>query len=448
MFEDPQHLLLGCLGAFLTGVTKTGLPGLGVVIAPLMAFAVPPKESVGLLVLLLLTGDCFALFYYRHHAQLTLLKRLVPHVALGICAGAAVLAYLDNETFRPVLGALISCLVLLELARRRFDLTQLASRTSLAALVGFLAGVFTTVGNSAGPIMSLYLLLMALPKHQFMGTAAWFFFCVNSSKIPFYLYLDVINPDTLASAATLAPLTILGALAGFRLLKIVPQKLFDELILVFAALAAAWLILGDYFSGRPFPDRSAYILGLGAASAIRLPYAGLYKRRMHKDPLRQGFDSFVMLLVVCGMFLLPLLFLFTDLLAFADYQLPQAAGCWGAVVFVPALWLLWRSHRDLGANWSPTVERRRDHNLVTHGVYNRVRHPMYTAHFLWGLAQLLLLENWIAGPSLLASFTLLYLTRVRKEERLMLSLFGDEYRRYAERSGRLMPPLSLPGKQR
>lgn len=139
------------------------------------------------------------------------------------------------------------------------------------------------------------------------------------------------------------------------------------------------------------------------------------------------------------MFAAPLIYLFSDLIDFANYQLCIWSQVLGTMVFLPGLWLLWRSHSDLGANWSPTVERYAEHTLITEGVYTRIRHPMHTAHFLWGAAQCLLLGNWIAGPSLLVSFTALYLNRVGKEEALMHELFGKQYGEYTSRSGRLLP---------
>ena len=128
-------------------------------------------------------------------------------------------------------------------------------------------------------------------------------------------------------------------------------------------------------------------------------------------------------------------------LDFANYQLPNWAGMIGAVVYTIALSLLWRSHADLGGNWSATLEIRERHWLVTHGVYGRLRHPMYAAHWLWGIAQALLIQNWIAGVGGLLFFAPLYLLRVPGEEAMLFEHFGDEYREYMNRTGRVIPRL-------
>jgi len=104
-----------------------------------------------------------------------------------------------------------------------------------------------------------------------------------------------------------------------------------------------------------------------------------------------------------------------------------------------SLWLLWRAHVDLGRNWSPSPEILETHSLVTEGVYRRIRHPMYAAHMLWGVAQALLLGNWIAGPALIATFVPLYLFRAPREEQMLADHFGGAYREHMKRTGRLVP---------
>lgn len=141
---------------------------------------------------------------------------------------------------------------------------------------------------------------------------------------------------------------------------------------------------------------------------------------------------------------LPFFYMFGTWLDFADlpFEMPPAAGFVGAALFLISIWLLHRSHADLGRLWSPTVEPEADQRLVTDGVYKRVRHPMYAAHVLWGIAQALLLPNLIAGPLALALILAAIGLRVPREEGAMIEQFGDEYRRYMDRTGRIVPKLS------
>lgn len=143
-----------------------------------------------------------------------------------------------------------------------------------------------------------------------------------------------------------------------------------------------------------------------------------------------------------GTLFLPLLHLFTPVLKFADYRLPPVVPWIGAVMMVISLRLFWRSHADLGKNWSVSLEVREGHQLVTQGVYRSVRHPMYTAIWLWAVAQGMLLENWLAGWSVVPAFAAMYFLRTPREEQLMCEQFGDQYREYMRRTGRLLPRLT------
>ncbi len=182
-----------------------------------------------------------------------------------------------------------------------------------------------------------------------------------------------------------------------------------------------------------------YLYGLIVYIAIRGRFGA---RTKHNEKVVRRVDvrdRALVALVFIGSMILPLLYLFTHWLAFADYSFPQFVPWCGAVVMLFALWLFWRSHVDLGLNWSITLEIRKDHELVERGVYRRVRHPMYTAIFLFSIAQGLLLPNWLAGWSALVSFALLYLSRVGREEQMMREFFGESYVAYMQRTGRLWP---------
>jgi protein-S-isoprenylcysteine O-methyltransferase Ste14 len=147
------------------------------------------------------------------------------------------------------------------------------------------------------------------------------------------------------------------------------------------------------------------------------------------------------LLVIAGMgsLSLPILYLCTPWFAFADYRLPAFAPWCGSALMVASLWLFWRSHADLGLNWSVSLEVRRDHQLVRDGVYRLIRHPMYASIWLWSISQALLLQNWLAGFSALVTFALLYFRRIQREEQMMCEFIGDDYREYMQRTGRVFP---------
>ena len=172
---------------------------------------------------------------------------------------------------------------------------------------------------------------------------------------------------------------------------------------------------------------------------IRLPW----RLRARSAPVivdrKTATELSLLALLSVGMGALPLVHLFTRWLRFADRRLPSWAGWTGAAGDAAGVWLLWRAHAGLGRSWSDSVQLRQGHRLVTNGVYRHVRHPMYAAGWLLGIAQALLLQNRVAGPAGLVSFALLYCSRVPREEQMMLEQFGEQYRAYMERTGRLIP---------
>lgn len=168
------------------------------------------------------------------------------------------------------------------------------------------------------------------------------------------------------------------------------------------------------------------------------------KRRLEKMSERQvtGKEKSILGLLFLGGFLLPLLYSTTSWLDFANYTLPVWAGWIGVVLIAAALYVFWHAHADLGLNWSPTLEIREKHELITRGIYGVIRHPMYASQWVLAIAQPLLLQNWLVGFANLIIFIPFYFLRVQAEEKMMQDSFGDEYRNYMKKTGAVFPKLS------
>ena len=190
-------------------------------------------------------------------------------------------------------------------------------------------------------------------------------------------------------------------------------------------------------------DVAAVIWGLGIIvwAIIRLPH----RRRARKIQVvqeRKSLGEQVSLgLCIVGLVVVPIIHLATQVLEFANYPFVPAMGWMGLVTMVGFLILFYLCHKHLAKNWSVTLEIRKDHELIQTGVYRLVRHPMYTSFFLWGIAQALLIPNWIAGLSGLATVAWLYFSRIDEEEAMMIEQFGKAYDNYSQRTSRLIPKL-------
>ncbi len=189
---------------------------------------------------------------------------------------------------------------------------------------------------------------------------------------------------------------------------------------------------------NPWIAKALVLAGTVVLIAIRAPH-GRRSRRVkvatsYKTPLETG----LLVLAWVGFFV-PLIWVASPAFSFAEYALRTGPLVAGVICLVIGLWLFYRSHADLGTNWSITLEVHEQHRLITQGVYRRIRHPMYSALALYSIGQALVIPNWVAGPSNFIAFAILYALRVRPEERMMVEEFGDEYAAYSARTKRLIP---------
>ncbi|HET9915278.1 MAG TPA: protein-S-isoprenylcysteine O-methyltransferase [Anaerolineales bacterium] len=182
-----------------------------------------------------------------------------------------------------------------------------------------------------------------------------------------------------------------------------------------------------------------YFVGIVAETIIRAPINQKRKQGRMSEQRITSQERTLLGLLFLGMFLVPLIYAATSWLDFANYRLPTWAGWLGVLLLIGALLVFWRAHADLGVNWSPSLEIREKHELVTRGIYSVIRHPMYASQWLWVIAQPLLLQNWIAGFLNLLVFSSFYFLRVKTEEQMMMETFGDQYRVYREKVGGVLP---------
>jgi len=230
--------------AVMVGTTKTGMPGLGILIVPLMALVLPTRQSTGILLGILILADLFAVTYHRRNARWGHVLRLLPAAFAGIVAGYFGLRFVNDQQLKPIIGGIV--LVMLGVSywrtRVRGEDAQVPTQWWFAVVLGFLAGVTTMMANAAGPVMIIYLLAMRLPKVEFVGTSAWFFFVVNWLKVPFSANLELMTAESVKLNLMMLPFIAIGAVAGIFLLKRIPQKVFNAIVQILAVAAAIKLL--------------------------------------------------------------------------------------------------------------------------------------------------------------------------------------------------------------
>lgn len=240
--------LLAILAAAGIGISKSGLAGVSLVHVLVFAFLFGARDSTGILLPMLIIGDVCAVTFFGKKAIWGQVRKLMPPALVGVFVAWVVMHWLKEDAFRPIIGVIILSLTLLQISRlwRPQWFEKIPHSMVFAWMLGLLAGFTTMLANAAGPIVALYLIAISLPKHELVGTSAWFFLLLNLIKVPFSATLGLIRPETLMLNIVLAPAIIAGLFGGGWIVKRIPQKTFDALLLLFSAVAS--LRLMGFFS--------------------------------------------------------------------------------------------------------------------------------------------------------------------------------------------------------
>ena len=241
---SPLQWSVALICAVMIGFTKTGIPGVGTLVIPLMAAIIPAKESTGFVLPMLAMADILAIIYWRRHVEWRQLARLLPWTWVGIVLGYLCMGHISNEHLKIFIGVLVLVLMGVSWLRdRKVPDDRVPNYWLFAASMGVLAGFVSMMANAAGPVMIIYLMAMGLRKEAFVGTRAWFFWVVNLSKLPFSHRLDLITIQSLKTNIALLPCIVIGGILGVMAVHRVPQKTFNVVVKILAAGAAVYLCI-------------------------------------------------------------------------------------------------------------------------------------------------------------------------------------------------------------
>ncbi len=228
--------------AFSIGIAKSGLPGLVTVITPFVAMTMPSRMATGIMLPLLIVADIVSVIYWRRKALWQYLRWLIPGAAAGLALGFLLLRAIDDATFTPIMGVLIIVVSLLSIGLDRFKFRFNHESIIIPLGIGLVAGIFNMLANGAAPVLALYLLALKINKEDFVGTNAWFFLVINIAKLPFSIAIGSVQVSHLGFDAMLLPLVAIGGLVGVKILKKIPQKVFNFAIQALALFSGARLL--------------------------------------------------------------------------------------------------------------------------------------------------------------------------------------------------------------
>ena len=236
-------LILLC--GILIGMSKVGVPGVSMIVVPALAFIFGAKQSTGVLLPILMMADIFGVAYYRRHANWNHLVKVLPWAVVGLLIALWVGEIVNDKQFKNLIAILVFLSIGLMLWQdKRKGLNLFPDKWWFAASMGILGGFATMIGNVAGPVFAIYLLAMHLPKNSFIGTGAWFFMIINFSKFPLQLFVwNNINIETLTIDLVTLPAIAVGAILGFKVVKIIPEHTYRGFVIVITVISAFLLLL-------------------------------------------------------------------------------------------------------------------------------------------------------------------------------------------------------------
>lgn len=242
---STSSIILFALSAFLTGFAKAGMKGTGLIIVPVMAAIFGAKASTGILLPMLIIADILAVIYYRKHAKWKYIIKLLPWTIIGIIGALIIGNEINENQFRIILTTIViimlALMIINDFQKKRENIPD---GRFFAILMGISGGFATMIGNSAGPIFTVYLLAMGMPKKEFIGTGAWFFLIINLSKVPLHtIFWKTIDIQTLCLNSLTIPVIALGIGAGLYLVKLFPEKPYRYFVIAATLISALVLFI-------------------------------------------------------------------------------------------------------------------------------------------------------------------------------------------------------------
>ncbi len=244
LLNGTTEWVLFFLCAVILGMTKTGIQGLGILTVPIFAWLFGAKNSTGILLPIICFADFMAIMYYRTNLKLRNIFRLLPWTLAGLVLALMVDQMIPPAGFRQLMAFCILLGLIVMFWSERKGQTSITASVWYAPFFGLMVGFATMIGNAAGPILTVYLLSMRLPKYEFVSTAAWFIMFVNLLKVPLQVFVwDNISMEIFLLDLYTLPFLGLGALIGVRLVKVIPELLFRKLMIILTVLSTLMLLI-------------------------------------------------------------------------------------------------------------------------------------------------------------------------------------------------------------
>jgi uncharacterized membrane protein YfcA len=229
----------------LIGMSKTGVPGVSMIVVPTLAMIFGGKASTGVLLPILITADIYAVTYYHRHAEWKPLLKALPWALLGLIIALYIGSYVNDRQFKQIIALSVLFSLILMVWNDKFNKQDnFIGHPAFAAVFGILGGFATMIGNVAGPVFAIYLLALHLNKKNFIGTTAWFFAIINLTKLPLQFFAwKNIHTESLLIDLFAVPFVMAGAYIGIKVVHTINEKAYRWIVVVITFISALLIFL-------------------------------------------------------------------------------------------------------------------------------------------------------------------------------------------------------------
>lgn len=226
LFEDLTLLAMLALAASLVGLSKGGLPAVGMLSVPILSLSMSPLVAAVLLLPIYILSDVVSVWLYRREFSLVNIRVLIPAGVLGVVIGWATATLVSDQMVALMIGIMGISFCLYTWFKGNKNAIAKSTHLAKGIFWGTLSGFTSFVAHAGAPPYQIYLLPQRLPKMVFAGTTTMVFAAVNLAKVIPYSNLHPYSTDTLKVSALLLPFALVGTVLGKNLIQLLPEKWF------------------------------------------------------------------------------------------------------------------------------------------------------------------------------------------------------------------------------
>lgn len=228
--HDPLFWSVAVIAVLITGVSKGGFGGLGLLAVPLLALVASPVKAAGIMLPILIVMDVVSVTAYRKHCDKQFLMLILPGAVIGIMIGALLAGHVDDAMVRVFVGLIAVCFPVYAIIKPKSEIDRIKGNRPLGGIAGLVTGFTSFVAHAGGPPYQAYALQQGLEKRVYAGTSVIFFFVVNLIKVLPYAMLGQFDQSNVATSLVLIPLAPVGVLIGVWLVDRINQVWFFRII--------------------------------------------------------------------------------------------------------------------------------------------------------------------------------------------------------------------------